>query len=133
MVEHISGNGTCGLTKDIAEDIVQLEIGNGEAIESAVFLAGEHIGQLHAVAHEVAKLANVRGRNKAGFDHVAHEQVADPPGVLAVGLIALLGFGILGMSKGDGTGLFKNIEYGNPVLTGGFHTDFRTVVFGKPM
>ena len=36
------------------------------------------------------------------------------------------------MSKDDVTGLFKDIEHGNPILAGGFHADFRTVVLLKP-
>lgn len=30
------------------------------------------------------------------------------------------------------TGLFKDIEHGNPILAGGFHADFRIVVLLKP-
>ena len=37
------------------------------------------------------------------------------------------------MGKGNKTGLFQDIEDGDPVLAGGFHTDFGAGVFGKPV
>lgn len=55
-------------------------------------------------------MANFRQRNKTWFYHIAHEQVADLFGILAVGLIALLWLSIFGMSQSDKTGLFKDID-----------------------
>ena len=97
-----------------------------------VLFAGEHIGEFEAVAHQVTELADFRRRDKTRFYHVAHEQVADPFCILAVGLIALLWLSIFGMGQGDKTGLFKDIKNRDPVLASRFHTDFGTGIFGKP-
>ena len=71
---------------------IQFEIGNGEAVLSTVLFTGQHIGEFRAIPHEITKLADVRWRDKAGLDHTAHIQVADPFGVFAVSLVALLRF-----------------------------------------
>ena len=92
------------------------QIGNGEAVLGAVLLSGQHIGELHTVAHQVTELADVRRWDKAGLDHAAHIQVANPLGVLAVGFVALLRFRVFRVRQGDPTGLFKDIEYRNPVF-----------------
>ena len=36
------------------------------------------------------------------------------------------------MRQGNETGFFKDVEDGDSVLASRFHTDFGTVVFGKP-
>lgn len=53
------------------------------------------MGELRKVARKVSKLADVGGRDKAGPDHVAREQVANPLGILTVGLVSLLRLGVL--------------------------------------
>ena len=98
-----------------------------------VLLSGQRIGELHAVAHQVTELADVRRWDKAGLDHAAHIQVADPFGVFAVGFVALLRFRVFRVRQGDPTGLFKDIEYGDPVFPCGFHADIRAGVFRKPV
>lgn len=50
--------------------------------------------------------------DKGRLDHVAHEQVADPLGVLPVSLVALLRLGVLGMCQCYQTGLFEDVEDG---------------------
>ena len=77
-------------------------------------------------------MTDIRGRNKARLDHVAHEQVADPLGILTIRLVALLGFRVLGVSQCNEAGLFEDVEDRDPILAGGFHADFRAVVLGKP-
>ncbi|VUX17001.1 Uncharacterised protein [Blautia obeum] len=99
----------------------------------AVLLSGQHIGELHTAAHQVTELADVRRWDKAGLDHAAHIQVANPLGVLAVGFVALLRFRVFRVRQGDPTGLFKDIEYRNPVFPCGFHADIRAGVFRKPV
>jgi len=37
------------------------------------------------------------------------------------------------MGKGNKTRFFKDVEDRNPILAGRFHTDFRTVIFDKPV
>lgn len=51
MAKDVLGNGLCRLSKDITEDIVKLEIGDGQAVLGAVLLSGEHAGELGVVAH----------------------------------------------------------------------------------
>jgi hypothetical protein len=51
-------------------------------------------------------VANVRRRDKAWLDHIAHEQVAYPLGVFSVGFITLLRLGLLRVSEGDQAGFF---------------------------
>lgn len=58
------------------------------------------------------------GGNKAWLDHVAHEQVADPFGILSVCFVALLRLCVLWMSQYHITGFLQNIEHGNPILSG---------------
>ena len=132
MVEYVVGDGTCRLSKNITEDIIKLQVGDSQAVLGTVFLAGEHIGEFEAVTHQVTELAYFRRGDKTGFYHVAHEQVTDPFGILEVSFVSLLRFGIFGVCEGNKTGFFKDIEDGDPVLAGGFHTDFGTGVFGKP-
>ena len=130
--QDVLGDGTRGLAEHVREHIVEFEVGHGEAVLSAVLLAGDHVGELHAIANQIAKLANDWRRDKAGLDHAAHEQVANPAGVLAVCLVALHGFGVLWMGERDLAGLFEDIEYGNPVFPGGFHADLCTVILRQP-
>jgi len=72
-------------------------------------------------------------RNKAGLDHAAHKQVADPGRVLAVCLISLLRFGVFGMGKDNTASLFKDVENRYPVFACGFHTNLGAAVLGKPV
>lgn len=97
-----------------------------------VLFAGEHIGKLDAIANQIPKLPDFRRRDKTRFYHIAHEQIADPFGILAVGLVALLRLRIFGMGQSNKTGLFQDIKNRDPVLASGFHTDFSTGIFGKP-
>jgi hypothetical protein len=53
--------------------------------------------QLDAVTDKVAKVANSWRWDKGRFDHAAHEQVTDPTGILTVGFVSLLWFGLLGI------------------------------------
>ena len=133
MCEDVFGNGTSGFAKDISEHIIQFEVGHGEAILSTVLLAGQHIRQLAAVTNEVAQMANGWRRDKGRLDHVAHEQVTNPLGILTISLVAFLGLGVFGVSQSHQTGFFEDVEDGNPELAGRFHADFLAVVLVKPV
>ena len=133
MAKYVVRNGTCRLSKNITENIVKFQVGDSQAVLCAVFLTGNHVGEFEAVTHQVTELPYFRGRDKTGFYHVTHEQVADPFGILAVSLIPLLRFRIFGMRKGNETGVFQDVEDRDPVLAGRFHADFRAVVFGKSL
>lgn len=130
--QDILGDGTCGLSEHIREHIVELEVGHGETVLGAILFAGDHVGELHVIANEVAKLADDRRWNKAGLDHAAHEKVTNPTSVLAVCLVALHGLGILGVSERNLAGLFEDVEHGNPVFPGGFHADLGAVQLCQP-
>ena len=99
---------------------------------SAVLFLGQHIGEFYTVSYQVAELTNVRRRDKAGLDHAAHIQVTGPLGVLTVGFITLLRFGVLGVGQRDLAGLFEDVEHRHSVFPCGFHADVRAEVFGKP-
>src|SRR5699024_7118178 len=118
MFQDIVGNGTCRLSKNVTKDIIKLQIGDGQAVLCTVLFPGEHVGELEAVAHQVSQLADFRRRDKTWFYHVAHEQIADPFGILVVGLIAFLWLRIFGMSQSDKTGLFEDVKNRDPVLAG---------------
>ena len=133
MVKDVLGDGPGRLSKDITEDIIKLQVGDSQAVLGTVLLPDEHVGELGAVTHQVAELTDFRGGDKTWSYHVAHEKVTDPFGILAVGLVPFLGLGILGMRKGNKTGFLKDVENRDPVLAGGFHTDLKTRVFGKPV
>jgi hypothetical protein len=77
-------------------------------------------------------MTNLGGWDKGRLDHVAHEQIAYPLRVLTVGLVSLLWFGVLRVSKYHVACLFKDIEYRDPVLAGRFHAYIGTVVRGEP-
>ena len=78
-------------------------------------------------------MSDFRGKDKTRLCHVVHEEVTDPFGILAIRLVPFLGLGILGMRKGDKTGVFKDVEDGNPVFAGRLHADLEAGVFGKPV
>ena len=132
MRKDIFGNGAGTLSEHIREHIVQFEVGDSETVLCAVLLAGNHIRQLPAVADKIAKLTDIRRGNEGRLDHVAHEEVTDPSGILAVGLVSFLRLGVLRVSKNDMEGLFQNVVNGDPVLAGRFHTDIGALVGLKP-
>ena len=59
------------------------------------------------VADEIAQMANSWRRDKGRLDHVAHEQVANPLCILPVSFVALLRFGVLGVSKDNIAGFLQ--------------------------
>lgn len=104
-----------------------------ETVQNTVLFAGQHIGELCTVAHQVPELPDIRRWNKAGLDHTAHIQVANPFCVLTVSFVTLLRLRVFGMCQCDPAGLFEDVEYGNPVFSCGFHTDIRTGILGEPV
>ena len=130
--QDILGDGTRGLAEHVREHIVEFEVGHGETVLSAVLFAGDHVGELHAVANQIAKLADDGRRDKAGLDHAAHEQVANPTSVLAIRLVALHGLGVFGVSERNLAGLFEDVEHRNPIFPRRFHADLRAAQFRQP-
>lgn len=132
MGEYVLGDRSGRLSKHIAEYIVKFQVGYGQAILCTVLLASQHVGEFEPVPNQIPKMTNFGGRDKGRLDHVTHEQIADPLCVLTVGLISLLRFGVLGVSKYDIACFLKDIEYRDPVFACRLHTHVGTVVRGKP-
>ena len=105
----------------MTEDIIEFQVGNGQTVLSTVFLTGQHTGEFAAVAHQVTKMTNLWRRDKASLNHIVHNEITDPFGIFAVGLVSLLRLCVLWMRKGDHAGCFKYIENRNPILAGRFH------------
>lgn len=133
MFEHVTGDGHCRLPEDIAEYVIQLEVGNGETVLRAILFTSLHVRELPQITDEVTQMADSWWRNEARLDHVAHEQVANPLGVLAVGLVPLLRLGVLRMGERDSVVGFEDVEHWNPILTGRFHANFVTGVQRQPI
>ena len=73
-------------------------------------------------------------RDKGRLDLVTHKEVTDPFGILMVCLVPFLRFGVFRLGKGDKEpGSFQDIENGDPILTRRFHTNFKALVFRKPV
>ena len=118
MFEQSVKHTGCTLAENIGEYIVQLEVAHSQAVLGAVLLTGYKTRQLDVVAAQIAKLANVRRRDKAGTHQVALEKLGNPLGVFLVGFLALDRFDVLGVRQADVAGLFKAIEHRNPVFAG---------------
>ena len=78
-------------------------------------------------------MSDGRRWNKAWLDHIAHEQVANPFGILAVGLVPLLRLGVLRMGERDRMVDFESVEHWNPILAGRFHANFVAGIQGQPV
>ena len=105
-------------SKDATEDIVKLQVGDSQAVPSTVLLADKHVGELGAVAHQVAEMVDFRGKDKAWLYHVAHEEVGDLFCILAVSLFPFL---------------WIDAEDGELIFPGRLHADLETGVSGKPV
>ena len=67
------------------------------------------------------------GRDKTAGNETVLENIGNPLGFALVGFLAADGFDILGVSKDNVTKLFEDIVDGNPIFTGGFHTDILAI------
>ncbi len=132
MCKDVFGNGSRSLSEHIREYIVQFEVGDSETVLSTVLLTGYHIRQLSTVADQIAELTDIRRGNEGRPDHVAHEEITDPSGILSIGLVAFLRLGVFGVGKNHIAGLLKDIENRDPILAGRFHADIRALVGMKP-
>lgn len=74
----------CSFAKHIGEDIIQLDIGNGQAVLRAILFACGKICEFIAVTYQVPELADIRGRNKAAGNKVVLEDVSNPLSVFFV-------------------------------------------------
>lgn len=122
-----------GFAENIGENIVQLNVGNGKAVLGAVLLSGAKAGQFDPVAHEVSKLSDLGGRNKTPRNKAVLEDVCNPLSVLRIRLFASDSFDIFRVCENYLTGLLQDIVDGNPILSGGFHTNIVTIILGEPI
>lgn len=81
-----------------------------------VLLVGDHIGQFRTVSYKFAKLASIRQQDKTALYHSAHEEIADPYSIFAIGLVTIPRLRVLGMRERNIAGCFKDAEDENPVL-----------------
>ena len=88
--------------------------------------------ELPAIAHEIPKLTNICGRDKAAGNQSVLEDICDPFGIFFVGLLAPNCFHIFGVSKNNLARGFQCVVNRNPVFTRGFHANIFAVVFSKP-
>lgn len=112
------------------ENIVKLEIGYRKTIQCTVFLNGDHTDEIESVSYKIPQMTGIGRRYKGRPDHITHEQVTDPFGILAVSLVLFLCFGVLEMSEDNREScILKDIENRDTVFTGRFHTNLSTVIF----
>ena len=72
--------------------------------------------------------------DEAAFHKANAKQIADPLGVFRIILVSLYSLYPFGVGNHDlNTAFFKDVEYGNPVLSGGFHANIQAAVFQKPV
>lgn len=67
--EDVLGDGTCGFAKHVGEHIIELKVGDGETVLSAVPFVSNHIAELGTVTNQIMKLSDTGRRNRAGTDH----------------------------------------------------------------
>ncbi len=68
MVKDVLGNGAGRLSKNITEDIVKLQVGDSQAVLSAVLLPDKHVGELGTVTRTKSRSWRISGEGiKLGF------------------------------------------------------------------
>ena len=127
-------NGGCGFAKHIGHNGIQCHIADGKGILEAVLLAAFHRNQFIAVAGKLTQNADIQIWDEAALYKANTKQITNPFGVFRVILVSLYSLYPFGIGNNDpDTTLFKDVEYRNPILSGGFHADIQTVVLQKPV
>jgi hypothetical protein len=98
----------------------------------AVLFAGFVGHKFKTIPRKFPKDTYILFGNKTAGNHSETKHVANPLGILVVVLAALNGFDPFGIRNGYVNGIFKQVEHGNPILPGRFHTNVPAVVFQKP-
>lgn len=118
-------------TKHIGKYVVQLDVGNGEAILCMFFSP-----VVKFVSFQRQRTKSRSWRMSAGGTKLpetrSFKDVGDPFGILLVGFLPANGLDVLRMRENDFEGEFQNAVDGNPVLPNRFHADVVAVIFGKP-
>jgi hypothetical protein len=132
MFEKLFSYCPCAFAEHIGENVIDLDIGDSQAILGSVFLASSKAGQFCEVSGKVSELPDVEGRNKTWQHEVVFEYIGDPAGIFFIGLLTTDRFDVFGVREDNVAGLFEHIEHGNPIFTSRFHADITTIVVGKP-
>ena len=85
------------------------------------------------VAEEFPEFTDFFHRDVTGRDDVELEKVSNPHGIFIVGLLALNSLDVFRIGDNDMEMSFKDIGDREPVFTGGFHADLRTVMPEEPV
>lgn len=131
--EKILDDSGSGFAEGVIEDGSEGDVGDGERILEPHLLVGALADKLLAVAEKLPELADFLHRNVTGRNDVELEEVSDPHGVLVVGLLSLDSLDVFRVGDNDMEMTFQDIENGNTVFTGGFHTDLRAVMTKEPV
>ena len=76
-----------GFTENIREHIVQLEVGDSQAVLRPVLFPSCEIDEFPAVTHQIPKLTNIRWWDKTAGNKVVFEDVRNPLGNFAVNAV----------------------------------------------
>lgn len=96
MLKNLRDDSLRRFAKRIGNDISKRNVGDSEAILESVFFTGRKASKIKAVAHQIAKLADVGRRHKAGGDKVMLKKISDPFGVLFIGFFTRIALTYLG-------------------------------------
>ena len=114
-------NSSCGFTKHIGHNRIQCYIADCERILKAVFLAAFHGYQLIAVAGKLTQNADIQVGDEAAFYKANAKQIPNPLGIFRIILVSLYSlYPFWVRYYNPNATLFKDVEYRNPVLSGGF-------------
>src|SRR5215218_3812392 len=114
-----------GGAEHIARDVAELDVGVLEQLLQAVGLTRALPDERLAIAGQVAQLADRFRRHEAGAHQPVLEQLAEPLGVLDVGLAAGHVLDVLGVDEPELEVVLEQVVDGLPVDAGGLHRNVR--------
>ena len=91
-------SGSC-FAKDIGKHIIQLDVGNGQAVLGAVLFPCAEICQFPIITNQIPELPNISRRDKTAGHQIVFENVGDPLGVFLVGLLSPYSLNVLGWAR----------------------------------
>lgn len=109
-------DGSSRFAKNIGEHIVQLNVGDRQAVLGTVFLPGSKAGQFPMVTHQIPKLADICRRDKAAGYQIVFEDVGDPLGVLPIRFLSPNCLDVFRMGQDDSAGSFQMVSIKNSEL-----------------
>ena len=133
MQQELLSDSGSAFAENVGKDIIQLDIGNSETVQGAVFLADREACQFEAVTHKIAQLPDGKGRDKAAGNEVVLKDVGDPLSVPSIGFLAAESLDVFGMSENHFTGRFEHVVDGDPVFPRRLHTNVPAAVIREPL